>query len=154
MYPFLFVDKAFSYRVVFVIKPNSMRVIMAKSKKYQSIPTFLHEDEFNEFVLAHLTKGSRGPAAKVSYCRLFNYILKLMHTGCQWEEISIEKDVSGKPEIHYTRIFRTFQRWQKDGCFEKVFVNSVHQLFKSKLLDTTVIHGDGSMTAAKKGVIT
>ncbi len=28
-----------------------------------------------------------------------------MHTGCQWEEIPIEKDESGKPEIH----FRSFQ---------------------------------------------
>jgi len=131
-----------------------MRVKMAKSKKYQSIPTFLREEEFNEFVLPHLTKGSRGPETKVSYYRLFNYILKLMHTGCQWEELPIEKDIFGRSEIHYTRIFRTFQRWQKDGCFEKIFVNSVDQLFKNRLLDTAVIHGDGSTTAAKKGAIT
>jgi len=124
---------------------------MSRSKKYQSIPTRLTEDEFEQFVLLHLTKGSRGPSTKVSFYRLFNYILKLMHTGCQWEEIPIEKEASGKPEIHYTRIFRTFQRWHKDGCFEKIFVGSVHQLFANKLLNTTVIHGDGSTTAAKKG---
>jgi transposase len=47
-----------------------------------------------------------------------------MHTGCQWEELPIEKDASGKPEIHHTRIFRIFQRWVKDGCFEKIFVGS------------------------------
>jgi transposase len=127
---------------------------MAKSKKYQSIPTFLHEDEFNGFVLPCLTKGTRGPPTKVSYHRLFNYILKLMHTGCQWEVLPIEKDAFGRLEIHYTRIFRTFQRWQKDGCFDKIFVNSVHRLFKSKLLDSAVIHGDGSTTVAKKGAIT
>jgi len=124
---------------------------MTKSKKYQSIPTDLTEKEFNEFVLEYLTKGSRGPSTKVSYFRLFNYILKLMHTGCQWEGIPIEKDQSGKPEIHHTRIFRTFQRWQQDGCFEKIFVGSVNELFKNKLLNTTVIHGDGSTTVAKKG---
>ena len=145
---------AFSYRFACVIKPNPMRVTMAKSKKYQSIPTFLHKDEFKEFVLPHLTKGSRGPEPKVTYYRLFNYILKFMHTGCQWEELPIEKDGSGQSEIHYTRIFRTFQRWQKDGCFEKIFANSVDQLFKNRLLDTTVVHGDGSMTTAKKGAIT
>ena len=126
---------------------------MSKSKKYQHIPTCLTESEFDEFVLSHLTKGSRGPSGKVSYHRLFNYILKLMHTGCQWAEIPIKKDASGKPEIHHTRIFRTFQRWQKDGCFKKLFVNSVHQLFVNKLLDTSVIHGDGSVTTAKKGAI-
>jgi transposase len=76
-----------------------------------------------------------------------------MSCGCQWEEIPIEKDVSGKPEIHYTRIFRTFQRWQRDGCFEKIFVGSVQHLFENNLLDTDVIHGDGSTTAAKKGAI-
>ncbi len=126
---------------------------MSRSKKYQSIPTYLTEAEFDEFVLEHLTDGSRGPSTKLSYFRLFNYILKLMHTGCQWKEIPIEKDASGKPEIHHTRIFRTFQRWQKDGCFEKIFVNSVHQLFANKLLDTSIIHGDVSTTVAKKGAI-
>jgi transposase len=126
---------------------------MSRSKKYQSIPTHLSVEEFNQFVLPHLTDGSRGPKTKVSFYRLFNYILKLIHTGCQWEEIPIEKDVSGKPEIHYTRIFRTFQRWQRDGCFEKIFVGSVQHLFENNLLDTDVIHGDGSTTAAKKGAI-
>jgi len=126
---------------------------MSRSKKYQSIPTHLTEDEFEQFFFPHLTEGSRGPSTKVSFYRLFNYILKLMHTGCQWEEIPIEKDASGTPEIHYTRIFRTFQRWHKDGCFEKLFVGSVQQLFANRLLDTDVVHGDGSTTAAKKGAI-
>jgi transposase len=126
---------------------------MGRSKKYQSIPTCLTQDEFNEFVLEHLTDGSRGPRAKLPYFRLFNYILKLMHTGCQWEQIPIDKDASGMPEIHHTRIFRTFQRWHNDGCFKKIFAGSVNQLFKNRLLDTSVVHGDGSTTAAKKGVI-
>lgn len=124
---------------------------MPRSKKYQSIPTMLKEEEFNEFVLPHLTKGSRGPNTKIPFYRIFNYILKLMHTGCQWQELPIEKDASGKPEIHYTRIFRTFQRWMKEGCFENIFVGSVYQLFLNNLLDTTIIHGDGSTTPAKKG---
>lgn len=126
---------------------------MAKSKIYQSIPTVLKEDEFNEFVLPHLTKGSRGPNTKLTFHRLFNYLLKLMHTGCQWEELPIEKDKFGKPEIHYTRLFRIFQRWLNDGCFDNIFVGSVSELFKHNLLDTKVIHGDGSTTVAKKGEI-
>ena len=54
---------------------------MQKSKKYQSIPTNLTEPQFNEFVLPYLTKGSRGPNTKISFYRIFNYVLKLMHTG-------------------------------------------------------------------------
>ena len=113
----------------------------------------LKVDEFNEFVLPHLTKGSRGPNTKLTFHRLFNYLLKLMHTGCQWEELPIEKDKFGKPEIHYTRLFRIFQRWLNDGCFDNIFVGSVSELFKHNLLDTKVIHGDGSTTVAKKGEI-
>ena len=126
---------------------------MARSKKYQSIPTFLKEKEFDEFVLPHLTKGSRGPETKLPFYRIFNYILKLMHTGCQWEEIPIENNDSGVPEIHYSNIFRIFQRWERDGCFSKIFVGSVESLFKAGLLDTSVLHGDGTTTAAKKGAI-
>lgn len=126
---------------------------MSKSKKYQSIPTHLKEAEFNEFILPHLTRGTRGPSKKVPFHRLFNYILKLMYTGCQWKEIPIEKDESGKPEIHYTRIFRTFQSWHQDGYFENIFVGSVDKLFKNNLLDTATLHGDGSTTVAKKGEI-
>jgi len=126
---------------------------MAKGKRWREIPTVLDESQFNEFILPHLTKGSRGPETKVPYYRLFNYILKLMHTGCQWKEITIFKDVHGIPEIHYTNIFRVFKRWVNDGCFEKIFIGSVSNLFKAGLLDTAIIHGDGTTTAAKKGAI-
>lgn len=126
---------------------------MAQSKHWQSIPTFLDETQFNEFVLPHLTRGSRGPDTKLPFHRIFNYILKLMHTGCQWEELPIRKDSSGTPEIHYSNIFRLFQRWLKDSCFEKIFTASVTRLFKAGLLNTTIIHGDGTTTAAKKGAI-
>lgn len=127
---------------------------MARSKKYQRIPTRLSESEFNEFVLPHLTKGKRGPSQKVPMYRIFNYILKLLYTGCQWSELPIEKDILGRPEIHYTRLFRIFKRWQEDGCFERMFSGSVLALKEGGHLDTSILHGDGSTTCAKKGVIT
>ena len=123
---------------------------MQKSKTYQSIPANLTEPQFNEFVLPYLTKGSRGPPAKISFYRIFNYVLKLMHTGCQWHELPIARDSSGKPEIHYSRVFRVFQRWVRDGCFNNIFVGSVGELFQNNLLDVRILHGDGSSTCAKK----
>ncbi|WHA06862.1 transposase [Candidatus Megaera polyxenophila] len=51
---------------------------------------------------------------------LFNYILKLMHTGCQWEQIPIDKNKDGMPEIHYTNIYNAFKFWVKHGCFELI----------------------------------
>ena len=71
----------------------------------------------------------------------------------QWKELPIEKDRQGRPdpEIHYTRIYRAFRRWQADGCFDAIFEGSVFRLRQDDRLDTTVIHGDRTTTAAKKG---
>jgi len=128
-----------------------MTKTMRKKRRYNRIPVHLKEKEFNEFVLPHLKKGARGPNKKLSFCKLFNYILRVMHTGCQWESLEIEKDKEGKPEIHYSNIFRAFQYWEKKGCFDKIFEASVLKLIKEKMLDITAIHGDGTSTAAKKG---
>ena len=74
---------------------------MSGIRQYNKIPMVLREDEFNEFVLPHLKKGSRKPEKKISFFKLFNYILKLMHTRCQWEHIPIDKGEDRRPEIHY-----------------------------------------------------
>lgn len=123
-------------------------------KKLQgAIPVALSENEFNEFILPNLKQGTRGPSKKVSDFKIFNYILKLMHTGCQWYNLPIDKDEFGKPEIHYTRIFKRFKFWVKHGCFDKIFESSVFRLNEAGKLDLSILHGDGTNTAAKKGVI-
>ena len=72
----------------------------SNSTKYNRIPEELREEEFNEFILPHLTKGTRGPDKKISFFKLFNYILQFMHTGCQWKKLAIDLDAHGEPEIH------------------------------------------------------
>lgn len=126
---------------------------MGKKKRYNRIPVTLTEQEFNEFFLKHLDKGKRGPGKKISFFKLFNYILKLLHTGCQWSNIPIDLDADGKPEIHYTNIFKMFKFWTNKGCFGRIFTSTVVRLLEAKVLDTSIIHGDGTGTAAKKGVI-
>ena len=88
---------------------------------------------------------------KLSLHALFNCILKLLYLGCQWKELPIAKDAEGRPEIHYTRIYGTFGRWQAGGCFDIIFTVVVLKLRQTSLLDVTIIHGDGTATAAKKG---
>jgi transposase len=126
---------------------------MKKKRVFNTIPTKLTEEQFNEFVLPHLKKGDRGPDKKVSFYKIFNYILILMHTGCQWYNLPIEKDSSGNYEIHYTRVFKSFKYWLHHGCFDKIFESSVLRLATNKMLDLSVIHGDGTSNCAKKGVI-
>jgi hypothetical protein len=124
---------------------------MAQSQPRQGIPTYLTLEQFNEFVLPHLHIGSRGPRPKLSLHRIFNYILKLLYIGCQWKELPIEKNKDGQPEIHYTRIYGAFRRYEDHGCFDTIFANSVSILSLKGYLDITVIHGDGTATVAKKG---
>ncbi|WP_341792358.1 hypothetical protein [Rickettsia endosymbiont of Gonocerus acuteangulatus] len=111
----------------------------------------MRETEFNEFVLPHLKKSSRGPSKKISFFKLFHYILKLIHIGCQWQEIPIAKDSNGKPEIHYTSIFKAFSFWIKHGCFDKIFEASVLKLFKAGMLDTSVLQVMVHVLLLKKG---
>jgi len=77
--------------------------------------------------------------------------LKLLYLGCQWKEPPIEKDETGRREVHHTSIWRVFRRWEADGCFDAIFAGTVSSLHHADLLDTSVIHGDGTTTAAKKG---
>ncbi|WP_244144542.1 transposase [Paraburkholderia hospita] len=65
--------------------------------------------------------------------------------------LPIGKDPHGHPEIHYTGIYRAFRRWEADGCFDAIFESSVSRLHCGDRLDTRIIHGDGTMSAAKKG---
>jgi transposase len=124
---------------------------MAGSQRGRALPTQLGLAQFEQFVLPHLSIGRRGPAPKLGLHKIFNYILLLLYLGCQWKELPIQKDGEGRPEIHYTRIYSAWRRWEADGCIDAIFTGSVVQLHQDKLLDITVLHGDGTTTAAKKG---
>lgn len=124
---------------------------MAQAQRWQRIPTSLSLEQFEHFVLPHLTRGRRGPPARLAWRTIFNYILRLLYLGCQWKELPIDKGPDGLPEIHYTRVYRVCRRWVADGCFDAIFADSVFTLDQHGLLDPSVIHGDGTTTAAKKG---
>lgn len=124
---------------------------MAGSQGGRALPTQLGLAQFEQFVLPHLSIGRRGPAPKLGLHKIFNYILRLLYLGCQWKELPIQKDGEGRPEIHYTRIYSAWRRWEADGCIDAIFTGSVVQLHRDNLLDITVLHGDGTTTAAKKG---
>jgi transposase len=72
---------------------------MAGTYHGQAIPTQLGLGLFEQFVLPHLSVGSRGPAPKLSLYKIFNYILRLLYMGCQWKELPIERNDEG----HRTR---------------------------------------------------
>ena len=120
---------------------------------YNTIPVQLSTEEFEKFILPHLSLPKRGPRCKLGYHKPFNYILKVLYTGMQWKELPIDQGPDGNVEIHYTGIFKLFARWAEDGSLERAFITSVKSLEECQRLDLSVLHGDGSNTVAKKGVM-
>src|SRR3989442_15592446 len=127
--------------------------IMAEKPATTPIPVQLSDGEFTAFILPHLSMPKRGPKCKLGYQRVFNRILWVLYTGMQWKCLPVPKDLNEKPAIHYTTVYKVFAKWADDGSLWHAFVASVAQLAKEKHLDTSVLHGDGTNTVAKKGAM-
>jgi transposase len=125
----------------------------AKNAATTPIPVQLSEPEFNEFIFPYLSMPKRGPTCKIGYHRVFHLILWVLYTGMQWKCLPMLKDADGKPEIHYTNVYRAFAKWTDDGSLQQAFIASVGHLSAEKKLDLRVLHGDGTNTVAKKGAM-
>src|SRR6267378_2646814 len=128
-----------------------MRSTTAEKPETTPIPVQLSATEFHEFIFPHLSMPKRGPKCKLGYHRLFNLILWVLYTGMQWKCLPVPQDVHGKPAIHYTTVYRTFAKWTDDGSLWQAFIASVRHLAAAQHLDTSILHGDGTNTVAKKG---
>jgi transposase len=117
------------------------------------IPVQLSEPEFTAFILPHLSMPKRGPKCKLGYHRVFNLILWVLYTGMQWKCLPIPTDSHGKAIIHYTTVYKVFAKWADDRSLWQAFVASVRHLAAEQHLDTSVLHGDGTNTVAKKGAM-
>ena len=118
-----------------------------KSLKYNGIPKQVKRKDFNQYIKPHLSKCIKGPKPKLSSYKIFNYILYVLHTGIQWNQLKTKRN-----ELHWSNVYKWHNRWSKDGSYEKLFEASVIHLQSTDQLDTTHLHGDGSNTVVKKGV--
>lgn len=114
--------------------------------RLSTIPVRVSRKDFNRYILPHLGKGKRGPKPKISYYKIFNYVLHVLHTGIQWDQLQTYRN-----EIYWTNIYKWHNRWSKDGTYANLFLDSVIQLRRGNRLDLSIVHGDGSNTVAKKG---
>lgn len=113
---------------------------------FNKLPVKLSRKEFNQYVDPYLSKGRRGPKPKISRYKIFNYILYVLHTGIQWNQLKTYQN-----EIHWSNVYRWHNRWSKDGSYQSLFESSVGVLNREGKLDLSILHGDGSNTVAKKG---
>src|SRR5262249_54866936 len=117
------------------------------------IPVQLSECEFTAFLLPHLSMPKRGPKCKLGYYCVFNLLLKVLYTGMQWKCLPVPQDAPGNPAIHDTTVSKVFATWADHGSLWQAFIASVRHLAAEKRLDTSVLHGDGTNTVAKKGAM-
>lgn len=119
-----------------------------KNKNYQpnKLPTRVSQREFNEYIKPHLSRGKRGPRPKISSYKTFNYILYVLHTGVQWNNLPIRNK-----ETSWQAVYDKHNRWSKDGSYKRLFEASVERLANDNKLDLSILHGDGSNVVAKKG---
>jgi transposase len=113
---------------------------------FNRLPTKVRRKDFNEFISLCLSEGTRGPNTKISKYKIFNYILYVLHTGIQWDQLRTYKN-----EIHWSNIYRWHNKWSRDGSYEMLFKFSVENLNDCGGLDLSILHGDGSNTLVKKG---
>jgi transposase len=102
------------------------------------------EEVFLEKILPCLTHKINHNQQKISYHKVFNYILQVLHSGMSWRTLKPENK-----EITWQNIYYHFNRWSKDGSFERLFEHS--KILISNELDLSILNLDGSHTAAKKG---
>jgi transposase len=115
------------------------------------IPTELTEAEFKEHIDPYLSKAKRGYVCKIPLYKVFNYILYLLYTGCQWKKLPIDPDPEdpSKREISHDAVYYHFRKWSKDGSLKEVWAHSI-DVIKDRL-NVSELSLDGSHTIAKKG---
>ena len=113
---------------------------------YNKLPIRVSQNEFNRYIRPHLRKPIKGPKPTLSHYQIFNYILYVLHTGIQWEELKVKRN-----QLHWSNIYKWHNRWSKDGSYKNLFLSSIMELDDQGKLDFSILHGDGSNTVAKKG---
>ena len=111
------------------------------------LPKRVTRGDFNRYIRPHLRFPVKGPKPRLSYYKIFNYILYVLHTGIQWNELKMNSN----DKLHWSNIYKWHNRWSKDGSYQNLFLGSIDKLNQERKLDLSILHGDGSNTVAKKG---
>ena len=142
--------KIIHYQQPFITRGSTFNMETETDEKkliYNEIPKQVSRKDFNKYINPHLSKPKKGPKPKISFYKIFNYILYVLHTGIQWNQLKTRRN-----EIHWSNVYIRHNRWSKDGSYQKLFSASVIHLKDTDQLDISLIHGDGSNTVVKKGV--
>jgi transposase len=116
-----------------------------------TIPTSVTEEQFETYIRPYLSVAKRGYECRIALYKVFNYILYRLHTGCQWEEVPIDKlpNAPNKKELSHHAVYHHYRKWSRDGSLEQVFKQSILSI--QDQLNMHHLNLDGSHAPAKKG---
>ena len=123
-----------------------MAALNNQQPNFSCLPKQVSLKNFNRYIKPYLSIRHKGPKPKLSSYKIFNYILYVLHTGMQWNQLRTRRN-----ELHWSNVYKWHNRWSKDGSYENLFEASVLHLLDNDQLDTSCLHGDGSNTIVKKG---
>ena len=72
---------------------DTQRKTAMSSCVYNRIPTKVSRKDFNRYIDPHLKRPKRGPKPKLSLYKIFHYILYVLHTGMQWDQLKTKRVV-------------------------------------------------------------
>ena len=80
------------------------------------------KDTINNWIIPFLSVGKRGFKSNFDLASIFLLILKRLKIGVQWRELPIESYFE-KGEISWQNVYYYFNKWSKDGSFQRVWLN-------------------------------
>lgn len=94
------------------------------------IPTRLTADQFAVHVEPYLSKAKCGFVSQIPLHKIFNYVLYIRHTGCQWRQLPIDPDPfhPEQREISWAAIYYHFRKGSRDGSLKHVWQSSVQTI--------------------------
>jgi transposase len=117
--------------------------------KKLNIMEVLGKDKIEQWIVPHLSKGSRGTKVGVELWRIVAAILYRLKSGCQWRMLPVEQFFTAEKKLSYNGVYHHFNAWVKDGSFKKVWTGLLSA--NHQLLDLSSMQLDGSHTLAKNG---
>lgn len=107
----------------------------------------LGKDMIEQWVIPHLSKGTRGPEPGVSLVDVVRAIFHRLKTGCQWRFLPVGAFFA-KEAITWGGVYHHHRQWIKDGSWRTAWIEILKA--NRSLLDLSSAQLDGSQTPAKK----
>jgi len=109
------------------------------------LPVYVSDDDFDKYILPHLSHKVGHNRQKVSYVYIFNTILYVLKSGCSWRTLKPDDQL-----VTWQNIYYHFARWSNDGSFRRLFEASRTDIGDHLALECLQL--DGTHTPSKKGV--